>query len=110
MSAQETPLLRPSAHANSRTRPNNASRRRARLTPMRLARTGPRRLLRNARKESRRLAAKALRSASPRVGKEIPPLQRSAEKHSTAHLPISVYVYAKIEREQQTCARLPRTI
>jgi hypothetical protein len=33
-------LLRPSANANSQTKPNNGSRRRARLTPMRLARTG----------------------------------------------------------------------
>ena len=70
---------------------------------MRLARTGPRRLLRNAPRESRQLAAKVLPSASPRVDKEIPPLRRSAEKHSTAHLPISISVYAKIGRAQQPC-------
>ena len=61
-------------------------------------------------KESRLLAAKARWIASPRAGKEIPPSRRSAGKHSVAHLPSSVSVYAKIEREQRTYARLPQTI
>ena len=110
MNARETPLPRPSARANSRTKPNNASRRRASPTPMRLARIGPRRLRRNARKESRLLAAKARRNGSPRGGKEMPPSRRSGAKHSIARLRISVSVYAKLEREQQTHARSPQTI